>query len=84
MKYVVVTSEYGEQLFTFPKNINHAAFADVLGSIKHGDGRFWQRVYKNPVSAGFTDGTECYGRSESLNLDSRPGDGLLLRGGGVA
>ena len=81
MKYVVVNSpECGDQLFLFPKTINHDYFAEVLSSIKHGHGHYgdWERIYRKPVSAGFSDGKSCYGLSESLNLDSRKDDTLLL------
>jgi hypothetical protein len=82
MKYVVVASEQGEQLFTFPKNINHDDFADVLSHIKVGSASRWNRFFRQPISAGFTDGKACYGRSESLNLDCRNQDtALLLKGG---
>lgn len=85
MKYVVVKSdECGEQLFIFPKSINHDDFAEPLSYIKHraGHGANWERVFRQPVSAGFTDGVKCYGRSETLDLDSRPQDtALLLKGG---
>jgi len=79
MKYVVVSSdEAGEQLFIFPENIDHDVFAGVLSYIKHG-GRNWTRPHRKPVSAGFTDGKECYGHSETLGLGSRPQDSNLLR-----
>ena len=85
MKYVVVESvEAGEQLFVFPRTINHDQFADVLSHIRHGYGRDWNRIYRKPISAGFTDGAKCYGRSESLNLDARPGDTRLLLEGGAS
>lgn len=78
MKYVVVSSEeFGEQLFIFPKNIDHDQMAEVLSYIKTG-GRNWSRVFRKPVSAGFTDGHTCYGRSESLDLTSRKVDTDLL------
>lgn len=80
-KYVVVSSEeQGEQLFTFPKNIDHDAFAEVLSYIKTGGTLNWKRSYREPVSAGFTDGIQCYGRSETLDLGSRPQDTALLKG----
>ena len=80
MKYVVVDAEGDEQLFIFPKTIDHDRFADVLNFIKVGHDRDWKRIYRKPISAGFTDGVTCYGRSESLHLESRKQDTLLLRG----
>lgn len=83
MKYVVMDSdECGEQLFVFPKTIDHDRFAEVLSLIKHGVERNWNRIYRKPVSAGFTDGTLCYGKSETLGLRSRDKDTALLRNGG--
>lgn len=79
MKYVVVESEAGEQLFTFPKTINHDRFAEILSNIREGYGREWKHIFRTPVSAGFTDGETCYGRSASLGLDSRPIDTALLK-----
>ena len=84
MKYVVVVAENDvEQLFTFPKSINHDAFAEILSYIKVGEGRNWRREFRKPVSAGFTDGVQCYGKSESLALASRPEDTALLQAGGT-
>ena len=82
MKYVVVLDEdHKEALFVFPKCFDHDAFSEVLSYIKTG-GRNWKRDYRKPLSAGFTDGKRCYGRSELLNLDSRKSDTeLLLKGG---
>ena len=75
MKYVVVDGkDDGEQLFIFPKTIDHDQFADVLNFIKVGHDRNWKRIYRKPISAGFTDGVTCYGRSESLHLESRKED----------
>lgn len=83
MKYVVAKDESGnEQIFIFPKQIDHDAFAEVLSYIKTG-GRNWKREYREPVSAGFTDGLKCYGRSETLNLDSRQIDATFLNEGGM-
>jgi hypothetical protein len=73
MKYVVTEREDGkEELFMFPKHINHDDFAEVLSHIKvHTSFRDWERQYRKPIAAGFTDGKYCTGRSETLNLDSR-------------
>lgn len=84
MKYVVVSTGAGEQLFTFPKNIDHDAFAEVLSYIKQGTRQNWKRAHREPVSAGFTDGLTCYGHSETLRLKSRSTDTALLRQGGAA
>lgn len=82
MKYVVVKSqECGEQLFIFPKNVDHDRFVEVLSNIRHGE-RDWKRIYRAPVSAGFTDGKRCYGGSETLGIKSRESDSELLGKGG--
>jgi len=79
-KYVVVQPEGGqEQIFIFPKSVNHDDFADIVSNIKEGDGRNWTRPYRKPISAGFTDGERCYGHSETLGLESRQVDTALLR-----
>jgi thioredoxin-related protein len=83
MKYLVVDSGQGEQLFTFPKNIDHDEFAAVLSYINVGSPHNWKRVFRNPVSAGFTDGTNCYGMSETLMMKSRVEDTELLQRGGM-
>lgn len=75
MKYVVTKDKNGKQeLFMFPKSINHDDFAEVLSHIKMrnpNNHRDWERMYREPIAAGFTDGKTCSGRSETLNLDSR-------------
>lgn len=84
MKYVVAKAENGpERLFVFSKTIDHDHFAEVLSYIKVGNQRHWKRERREVISAGFTDGITCYGRSETLDLDSRPGvdTDLLKRGG---
>ena len=79
MKYVVVNSdECGDQLFVFPKNINHDSFSDILSTIEETVLGKLDNFYRQPVSAGFTDGLRCHGRSETLNLVSRPQDTDLL------
>ncbi|WJM88683.1 hypothetical protein QDY63_14870 [Pseudomonas brenneri] len=75
MKYIVTKDEDGkEELFMFPKNLNHDQFAEVVNHIKtfvNGNPRDWVRMRRKPIAAGFTDGTRCTGRSETLNLNSR-------------
>ena len=69
MKYVIVKGEWGEEVpIVFSKSLQHATFCD-------------QRV----VSAGFCTidfsyyKVCCYGKSVSLNLESREKDSLLVR-----
>lgn len=85
-KYVVVSVRSGrftEQMFIFPKTVNHDEFAETLRRMKSGDHRNWTRPYGEPISAGFTNLTSCYGRSETLNIDSRQADTELLFCGGM-
>ena len=75
MKYVVTRDEDGvEEIFIFPKRYNHDDFAGDINGLRVRDPnnhREWDRKYKEPISAGFTDGKHCTGRSETLDLDSR-------------
>lgn len=76
MKYVVTKTQDGpEQIFIFEKSIDHGRFYEVLNYIKEGD---WKREFRKLISAGFTDGKICWGRSESLNKDSRPKEDTIL------
>lgn len=75
MKYIVTKNEEGvEEIFIFPKRYNHNDMADTVNHLKtwdHSRHNHWERHYKEPIAAGFTDGKVCHGRSETLNLDSR-------------
>ena len=79
MKYIVTRNEEGkEEIFVFPKSVNHDCMAEVLGFIKNKTYGNWERGFRKPVSAGFTDGKTCYGESLSLDIESRPQDTELL------
>ena len=79
MKYVVTKTQDGpEQIFIFEKSIDHYRFYEVLGYIKEGHDRNWLRDFRELISAGFTDGKTCWGKSESLNKDSRPKEDTAL------
>lgn len=80
MKYITTEQEDGKQeVFVFPKSIDHDAMAEVLPHIKNQTYGRWERVYRKPISAGFVDQNWiCYGCSESLDLISRPEDTKLL------
>ena len=86
MKYVVLKSPAGEQMFVFPAAVNHCDMARAIKSSLVSP-RFSAALTAHihtPISAGFTDGVRCYGRSESLDLDARTGvDAELLACGGA-
>ncbi len=72
MKYIVTEREGIEEMFVFPDTINHDCMAEVISRIKNQSHGSWERVLRRPISAGFiTVEGECYGRSETLRLDSR-------------
>ena len=73
MKYIVtVRADNIEEMFVFPDTINHDCMAEMISRIKNHTGNGWERVMRRPISAGFITLTgECYGRSETLRLDSR-------------
>lgn len=73
MKYIVTKTEEGkEEIFIFPKSINHDCTMEVLRRIRDQPHGRWRRVDREPIAAGFvTAGGDCYGRSETLQLESR-------------
>jgi hypothetical protein len=82
MKYIVterLTGDHEEEIFIFPNSVDHDCMAEMLGRIKNQSWGNWERVPRVPISAGFVDpfGT-CFGRSETLDLDSREADTELL------
>lgn len=84
MKYIVTKNEEGvEEIFIFPKRYHHSDMADMVSSLKsfkNNNPDNWERHYKEPIAAGFTDGKVCEGRSETLDLASRGMlDALLIR-----
>ena len=79
MKYVVTKTKDGpEQIFIFEKDIDHDRFYEVLSYIKEGHDRDWKREFRELISAGFTDGKICWGKSETLNKNSRPKEDTIL------
>lgn len=75
MKYIVTVLDGEECIFLFPREVNHDYFAEAMEAIRFGNFRDWTRgKFKQGdiVSAGFVTNGVCHGRSESLNIDSRP------------
>lgn len=84
-KYIVTLNEEAqEEIFVFPTHINHDDFYNMVNGMKHTtDVEKWEYTFREIVSAGFVDEhlLTCYGRSESLGIDSRPQeDTALLKG----
>jgi hypothetical protein len=81
MKYVVARIKDKEEIFLFPRSINHDSFSEILSYIRHGSSQDWSREFAEPVSAGFVDAGVCHGYSETLKLKSRGAvDTALLTG----
>lgn len=80
MKYIVTKSEEGvEEIFVFPSKVHHDAMMQSLVGIKNQTYGQWQRVFREPVSAGFIGSNgQCYGSSETLGLSSRPEEDTAL------
>ncbi|MCK4621281.1 MAG: hypothetical protein KAT62_03600 [Desulfuromonadales bacterium] len=73
MKYICTEQEGGvQEIFIFPRTVNHDAMAEMLERIKDHTTGSWTRISRMPISAGFVtkDGI-CYGESITLNLESR-------------
>jgi hypothetical protein len=84
MKYVVVQLGEKESIFVFPREIDHDRMYEALEAIRFGNERNWERKIRmngEAIAAGFIDNGVCYGRSETLSLDSRgAADTALLAG----
>ena len=69
-KFVTFTSFNGEQIIVFPGVIQHKQFAESVTACSFGSMR--------PISGGFVSNNECFGKSVSLRMRSRPEDTELL------
>jgi hypothetical protein len=81
-KYIVVSLDGVEEIFTFPKRIDHDRMLEGIGAVRMGTSSQWERKYRRAeaVAAGFVEGGHCVGRSETLKLNSREDiDTALLR-----
>ena len=68
-----------EEIFAFPNAINHDCMAEAIQGIRNQSFGNWERIYRKPISAGFIDNYGlCYGKSESLDLKSRPVDSEIF------
>lgn len=62
-----------EEIFVFPRTVDHDRMAEACEAIRFGDERNWNRKYHDGecVAAGFIDNGVCHGSSETLDLPSR-------------
>ena len=81
-KYIVISIDGKESIFTFPKTVDHDRMYEAITAIRFGSDQNWNRKLRlsKAISAGFVDGGECYGRSETLNIESRGDLDTLLLG----
>lgn len=83
MKYICLLDPKTnkETIVLFERHINHVDMSDVASRVRlYDENSQWYRGM-NPISAGFVGrDLHCYGKSESLQLNSRPEqDTKLLR-----
>ena len=80
MKYIVIRKGKEELMFTFPNEVWHSMFYDIIQAVKNNPGSSWERRYRGweCVAAGFIQvdpaamcGVFCYGKSESIGVTSR-------------
>jgi len=82
MKYIMLELSLGDLRYNvpviFPDTLVHE---DMGKAVVHAANRSVPKADVKMVSAGFVSncsGVTCYGRSESLDLDSRPEDGKII------
>lgn len=83
MKYFVLEHDGKELIFLHPRSLSHDAVCEMIQHIRIGERRDWSRdlIDAEVVAAGFVDDKlNCYGRSETLDKDSRgTQDSAILR-----
>lgn len=81
MKYIVTRDGSGkEEIFIFPVAVHHDVMYNAVCRLKNQSHGNWERVDRELVSAGSCDGVSCYGRSETLGVESRGyADAVLIK-----
>ena len=72
-KYIVFKGVYGDEIVLFPDYLEHNLVANRWC---YGPGVF--RPAEMVISAGFVRDGRCYGKSVSLNKESRPNEDTRL------
>lgn len=70
------TADSEPLMVVFSTHIDHDKMAEAVRYLtkdSRADGGWYSPGYR-PISAGFTNGKDCYGRSDTLNLGSNPND----------
>lgn len=79
MKYIVIDTPVGEMGFTFNNFVVHKSVAEHMQHLLIMDHKFNPSEVK-VISGGFVDSDgNCFGKSESLNLESRENDSFIIR-----
>ena len=80
MKYICVQNEDGGfEIITFPKSIHHDVMSEAVQRMKNQTHGNWNRTLRKTISAGFVNiNNECFGKSESLGLESKKEDTEIL------
>lgn len=69
-----------EEIFVFPKSVNHDCMFEVIGRLRTRLSGNWLRPRRELVSAGFISHEGiCYGESESLRCESRLEDTAIYK-----
>jgi len=73
MKYICTVDDIGrEEIFTFSNNIDHDTFHEGVTALRNQTWGDWERIFRSLISAGFVSKElECYGKSETLKIESR-------------
>jgi hypothetical protein len=82
MKYIVLALDDKEEIFVFPRTVDHDRMFEACEAIRFGSERNWNRKYRDGecVAAGFIDDGVCHGRSETLGIESRGSKDTSLLG----
>jgi len=78
MKYIIIDTPIGELGFTFNDFITHRSMATSMEHLFFMDCDFDPGKVET-VAGGFVRDGHCSGKSESLNLNSREHDDLIIK-----
>lgn len=75
MKYIVLSNNKEELIFTFPNSVMHVDMLEAVQTMRITlNSRDWERKFRyfECISAGFIDeNNNCWGESESIGVEAR-------------